>query len=123
MLLAKPVGALDHEANDLVRRVNHAEPIRRLLIINLVEILVDYLEKGLFFVVRGNQRGGGAYGRVIRLQAFQRVFLGRSGEKPGFKSVKRLGDIVLAMEIAFIKNLGSLPSKCAGSAFPAHRLR
>jgi hypothetical protein len=69
-------------------------------------------------VVRGNQRGGGAYGRVIRLQAFQRGFLGRSGEKPGFKSVKRLGDIVLAMEIAFIKNLGSLRQNVLDQHFP-----
>ena len=47
VLLAQPVGALDHEAHDLVRRVDDAEPVGGLRVVDLVEVLVDDLEEGL----------------------------------------------------------------------------
>ena len=70
MLFAKPIGAFDHEAHDFVWRVDHAEPVGGLGIINLVEVLVDDLQKGLLFRMRGNLRGGGANGGVIGLELF-----------------------------------------------------
>ena len=57
MLLAQPVGALDHEAHDLVRRIDDAEPVGRLLVVDLVEVLVDDLEKCLLLVMARHERG------------------------------------------------------------------
>ena len=68
VLFAQPVGRLDHEAHDLVGRVDHAEPVGGLRVVDLVEVLVDDLEEGLLLVVAGDLRGGGRDGRVIGLQ-------------------------------------------------------
>ena len=38
---AEPVGAVDHEAHDLVWRVDHAQSVGGLRIVDLVEVLVD----------------------------------------------------------------------------------
>ena len=73
VLLAQPVGAFDHEAHDLVRRVDDAQPVGGLGVVDLVEVLVDDLEEGLLLVVAGDLRGGGADGGVVGLQAFQRA--------------------------------------------------
>ena len=68
MLLAQPVGALDHEADDFVRRVDHAEPVGGLGVVDLVEALVDDLEKCLLLVVAGDLCAVGADGVVIGLE-------------------------------------------------------
>ena len=41
VLLAELVGAFDHEADDLVRRVDDAEAVGGFGIVDLVEVLVD----------------------------------------------------------------------------------
>ena len=69
VLLAQPVGALDHEAHDLVRRVDDAEAVGLLLVVDLVEILVDGLEKVLLLVMAGDERGGALDRGVVRSQA------------------------------------------------------
>ena len=56
VLLAEPVGALDHEADDLVRRVDHAQPVGGLGVVDLVEVLVDGLEEGLLLVMAWRSR-------------------------------------------------------------------
>ena len=73
VLLAQPVGALDHEAHDLVGRVDHAQPVGGLGVVDLVEVLVDDLEEGLLLVVAADLRRGGADGGVVGLQALQRA--------------------------------------------------
>ena len=65
VLLAEPVGAVDHEADDLVRRVDDAEPIGGLGVVDLVEVLVDDLEEGLLLVVAADLGGGRANGGVV----------------------------------------------------------
>ena len=75
VLLAQPVGALDHEADDLVRRVDNAESVRSLGVVNLVEVLVDDLEEGLLLVVAADLRRRRADGGVVGLQALQRALL------------------------------------------------
>lgn len=56
--------------------------------------------------MRRNQRGRGEDRGVIGLEALQRVSLDRAGEKLGFERIKLFRDIVLAMEIALVENLG-----------------
>lgn len=46
---------LDHEAHDLVRGVTDAQLIRRLRVIDLVEILIDDLEELLFLGMAGDE--------------------------------------------------------------------
>ena len=41
VLLAQPVGAADHEADDLAGGIDHAQPVGRLGVVDLVEILVE----------------------------------------------------------------------------------
>jgi hypothetical protein len=41
VLFAKIVGALDHEADDFVRRIDDAEAVGGFGIVDLVEVLVD----------------------------------------------------------------------------------
>jgi hypothetical protein len=54
MVLAQPVGAFDHETHNLARRIDDAEPVSGLSVVDFVEILVDDLEEGLLFVMAGN---------------------------------------------------------------------
>jgi hypothetical protein len=54
MLLAEPIGAFDHEAHDLVWRINDAEAVGFLLVVDLVKVLVDDFEKILLLVMAGN---------------------------------------------------------------------
>jgi len=88
VFFAKPVGAFDHEAHDFVGRIDHAQPIGGLGIIDLVKILVDDLEKGLLFRMRGNLRGGRADGGVIGLKLLERLPLGAAGEEFLLQRVK-----------------------------------
>ena len=67
MLLAEPVGAFDHEAHDLVGRIDDAKPVGSLRVIDLVEILVDDLEEALLFRMAGDQRRRRADGGVSKL--------------------------------------------------------
>ena len=71
VFLAKPVGAVDHEAHDLVRRVDNAQPVGGLGVVDLVEVLVDDLEESLLFVMAADLRGRGANGCVVGLQALR----------------------------------------------------
>ena len=105
MLAAEPVRPLDHEAHDLVGRIDHAEPVGGLGIVDLVEILVDRLEEGLLLVVPGDLRRIGADGGVIRLQRAQGVALHRAGEELALEIVERFRDVVLAVEIALIEDM------------------
>ena len=47
MPLAQPVSRTDHEANDLARSIDDAEPVGGLGIIDLVEILIESFEEAL----------------------------------------------------------------------------
>ncbi len=49
VLLAKPIGAFDHEAHNLVGRIDHPKPISCFRIVELVEVLVDLLQETLLF--------------------------------------------------------------------------
>jgi hypothetical protein len=51
MLVAQPISALDHKSYKFTGRIDHAKTVGLFLIVNLVEILVDDLEKFLFLVV------------------------------------------------------------------------
>ncbi|WP_255565190.1 hypothetical protein [Methylovirgula sp. HY1] len=102
MFFAQPVGAFDHEAHDFVRRVDHAEPIGGLGIIDLVEILIDDLQKGLLFHMARNLRRGGADRGVIGLQLLQRLLFGAAGEEFRFQRIKLLGDIVVPVELIVV---------------------
>ena len=53
------VGALDHEAHDLIRRVDHAQAVGGLGVVGVVEILVERLEELLLLVVVGDLRRRG----------------------------------------------------------------
>ena len=106
MLLAQPVGALDHEAHDFVRRVDHAEPVGRLRVVDLVETLVDDLEKSLLLVVAADLLRGRADGVVIGLEPSQRVLLQRAGEEHALQRIELLRDVVLAVEIVLVEDLG-----------------
>jgi hypothetical protein len=66
VLLAQPIGALDHEADDLVGRIDDPQAVRGLYVIDLVEVLVDRLQERLFLVVARDLRGGRADRRVVR---------------------------------------------------------
>ncbi len=68
MFLAKPIGAFDHKTHNLIGRVDHTEPVGGLLIVDLIKVLIDDLEKGLLFRVTRNLRRGGADRSVIRLK-------------------------------------------------------
>ena len=106
MLLAQPVRALDHEAHDLLRRIDHAEPVGRLLVVNLVEILVDDFEEFLPLVVGGNLVRRRADRIVIRVEGLHRILFQRAGEKQLFEVVEFLGDIVLAMKFVVVEHFG-----------------
>ena len=73
MFLAQVVGAFDHEADDFIRRVDDAQSIGGLGVIDLVEVLVDDFQERLLLVVRADLRGGGADGGVVGRHAFQRL--------------------------------------------------
>ena len=106
VLLAQPVGALDHEADDLVRRVDDAEPVGGLRVIDLVEVLVDDLEEGLLLVMARDLRCGRADRGVVGLERLQRVPLHRAGEEFALQRIEFLRDVVLAVEIALVENVG-----------------
>ncbi len=98
VLFAQPVGRLDHEAHDLVRRVDDAEPVGRLRVVDLVEVLVDDLEEGLLLVVAADLAGRGADRAVVDLQRFERLELGVAGEERRFELVQLARDVVVVME-------------------------
>ena len=58
MLLVQTVSAFDHEAHDLIRRIDNTEAIGLLLVVDLVEFLIDDLEKVLLFMVAGDESSG-----------------------------------------------------------------
>ena len=103
---AEPVRPVDHEAHDLVGRIDHAEPVGRLGVVDPVEILVDDLEEGLLFRVGGDLRRIGADRRVIGLDGLQRLLLHRAGEERAFQRVEFAGDVVLAVKIRVVEHLG-----------------
>ena len=106
MLVAEPVGALDHEFHDLVRRIDDAQPVGRLRVVDLVEVLVDDLEKGLLLRMAGDRRRVGADRRVVGLQRPQRLALHRAGEEFPLQRVELAGDVVLAVEVALVEDVG-----------------
>ena len=106
VLLAQPVSALDHEPDDFVGRVNDAEPVGCLGVVNLVEILVDDLQERLLLLVAGNLSGCSADGRVVRVESSQRLLLDVAGKEGGFQGVEFFGDVVLPVEVVFAKDLG-----------------
>ncbi len=105
MLLAQPVGALDHEAHDLVRRIDDAEPVGLLLVVDLVEVLVDNFEEVLLLMMAGDERGGALDRGVIGPQARQRVVFHLAGEERVLQRVEFLRHVVLAMKVAIVEDL------------------
>ncbi len=95
VLLAQPVGRLDHEAHDFVGRVDDAETIRRFWVVDLVEVLVDDLEKGLFLVVAADLAGAAADRGVIGFERLQRLVLGVAGEEGRFELIQLVRDVVV----------------------------
>jgi hypothetical protein len=102
----EPVGAVDHEAHDLVGRVDHAQAVGGFGVVDLVEVLVDHLQKGLLLAVAADLRGGGADGCVVRFQALERVLLQRAREKGAFQRVQLAGDVVVLVKVALIEDVG-----------------
>src|ERR1700722_20185300 len=105
MVLTQPFGALNHEANDLVRRVDHAETICSLRIIDLVKALVDDLQKGLLFSMGGDLCGVGSDGGIVGLKRTQGISFDTAGEKLRFERVEGLGDIIFTMEVTFVEHM------------------
>ncbi len=106
VLFAEPVGAVDHEAHDFVGRVDHAQPVGGLGVVDLVEVFVDDLEEGLLLVVAADLRGGGADGGVVGFQAFERLLLQAAGEELGFQRVQFARHVVVLVEVAVVEHLG-----------------
>ena len=106
MLLGQPVRAFDHKTHDLVRGIDHAQPVGRLGIVDLVEIFVDDLQKGLLFAVVGDLGGISADGSVIGFQRLECITLDTTGEELRLQLIQGMGDIVLAVEIALIEHVG-----------------
>ena len=106
VLFAEPVGAVDHEAHDLVGRIDHAQPVGGLGVVDLVEVLVDDLEEGLLLVVAADLRGGGADRGVVGLQALERVLLQAAGEEVAFQRVQLARDVVVLVKVAVVEDLG-----------------
>ena len=106
MGLAQPIGAADHEADNLSRRINHAQPIRRHRVINLVEILIQPFEKALFLTVAINHGGGGLDRGIIWPKLFEQLLLFAVAEQFILKRDQRHRDIILAVEIGVFKHFG-----------------
>jgi hypothetical protein len=68
VLFAQPVGTVDHDAHDLIGGVDDAQPVCRLAVVDLVEVLVNDLQKGLLHAMAADLRGGGANGGVVGFQ-------------------------------------------------------
>lgn len=98
VLLTEPIGALDHETDDLIGRIDHAQPVGSFLVIDLVEVFVDDFEKRLLLVVSLDLRGSSADGRVVRGQRLERLKLGVAGEERGFQLVKFTRDVVVLVK-------------------------
>ncbi len=106
VLLAQPIGTVDHEAHDLVGRVDHAQPVCRLGVVDLVEVLVDHLQEGLLLGVAADLRRRAADGGVVGLKSLERGLLQAAGEEGFLQAVQLVGDVVLAVEVAVVEDLG-----------------
>ena len=95
------VGGANHEVDDFVRGVNHAEPVGGVGVVSLVKILVHALEEGLLFGVVGDFVGGSADGAVVCPQSVYGVPPRFAGEERLFKRVKPPRDVVLLVELVF----------------------
>src|ERR1019366_9849719 len=73
--LAEPIGALDHESDNLVRCIDHPESVSSLWVVDFIEVFVDSFKKRLLFVMSGNLCGGSSNGRVIRRKCLQGLML------------------------------------------------
>jgi hypothetical protein len=73
-------------------------------IVDLVEVLVDDLQKCLFFGMVWNLRRRCANRSVVEFKLFKCILLCGAGEKPLFQIVKLLGDVVFTAELVVIEN-------------------
>lgn len=51
MGFAQPIGSVNHEADDFIWGVHHAQAVGCFGVVDLVEVLVNHLQKGLLFAV------------------------------------------------------------------------
>ena len=98
MFFAEVVGALDHEAHDLIRCVDHTEPVGGFRIVDFVKVLVDDFQECLLLVMRTDLRGGGTDGSVVWFHALQRLVFGVALEKSRLQLVKLLCDVVVPVK-------------------------
>ena len=105
VLQAQPVRPLDHEPHDLVRRIDDPQPVGRLRVIDLVEVLVDHLEKRLLLLMRADLRRVLADRRVVGLQPLQRVPLHPAGEERPLQRIELPRDVVLAVEVRVVEHM------------------
>ena len=106
VLFAQPVGPVDHEAHDLVGRVDHAQPVRSLGVVDLVEVLVNDLQEGLLFAVAADLRSGGADGSVVGFQTLECLLFERACEEGAFQRIQLARHVVVLVEVAVVKHLG-----------------
>jgi hypothetical protein len=95
VLLAQPVGTLDHKAHNLIRRVDDTEAVCLFLVVDLVEIFVDDLEEVLLFVVAGHECGGALDRRIVGTKLRQQVVFYLAGEKCVLQRIELLRHVVL----------------------------
>ena len=95
----------DHEFHNLARRIDHAEAVCGLGIVDLVEVLVNHLEKTLLFVVIGDAEGRPLNGGVVALEPVQGVAPHIAGEEGALQFVQPVGDVVFAVELVFAEDL------------------
>ena len=106
MLLAEPICALDHKADDFIGRIDHTQTVSSFLVIDLVEVLIDNLEKGLLLVVAADLGRSGANSSIVGIKAPQGALF-QIADKEGFlKPVELLGDVVLMVKIVLAENFG-----------------
>ena len=75
VLFTQPVGAVNHEAHDLIGRIDHAQAVSGLGVVDLVEVLVNDLQKGLLLTVAADLGSGGANGGVVGFQSLEGLLL------------------------------------------------
>ena len=105
VFVAEPVGALDHEAHDLVGGIDHAQPIGCLLVVDLIEVLINDFEEGLLLVVATDLGSCSANGGIVRVEATQCAFLEVARKECSLQSVELLRDIVVMVEVILAEDL------------------
>ncbi len=105
MFMQKIIRAFNHKLHNLIRRIDHAEPVCGFRVIDLIKILIQHLQKFLLFVMIRNTRRRAVDRIVIMLDIPHQIFPLTESKEDFNQFFKFSCNVVVAVKFGVVKNL------------------